>query len=69
MFKISCILTFNFLTITSANRYAIAVLPEDYDNSKTEYIKLSEELKCAGYKVKNTTVGDEGFKVEILNNK
>ncbi len=48
------------------NRYAIAVLPDDYEPGKTEYLKLYEELTDAGYKVKATTVGDEGFKVETL---
>lgn len=41
------------------------VLPEDYQQDK--YLKMYAELAGAGYKVKNTTVGDEGFKVEILN--
>lgn len=49
--------------------YAIAVLPEDYQQDKFDYSKMYAELAAAGYKVKNTTVGDEGFKVEILNDK
>lgn len=58
----------NYLTIIYWNSYAIAALPEDYQqNGKAEFIRLSEELTSAGYKVKDTTVGDKGLKVERLN--
>lgn len=52
------------------NRYAIAVLPDHYrQNDKINFKRLLEELTSAGYKVQDTTVGDEGFKVQVLDDK
>lgn len=56
-----------FVTTFFLNSYAIAVLPDDFQQDKTQYLKLFEELTGAGYKVKHTTVGDAGFTVEISN--
>ncbi|KAG4072382.1 hypothetical protein HA402_004314 [Bradysia odoriphaga] len=57
------------LTGAGGGGYAIVVLPDDYQHGNAEYFKLFEELTAAGYKVQDTTVGDEGFKVEVVDDK
>jgi len=56
------------LTGAGGGGYAIAVLPENYQqNGKAEFMKLFEELTSAGYKVQDITVGVEGFNVKNIN--
>ncbi|KAJ6649842.1 Mevalonate kinase ERG12 [Pseudolycoriella hygida] len=56
------------LTGAGGGGYAIAVLPDDYQQRHDEFSKLTEELTGAGYQVRDTTVGNVGFQVDIVKN-